>query len=57
MLLADLDHVDGPRESRLVRVGWIAAGDEQAPRGIEPACMSSSTCWQRMTRPPGKIGH
>jgi hypothetical protein len=57
VLLADLDHVDGPRESRLVRVGWIAAGDEQAPRGIEPAWMSSSTCWQRMTRPPGKIGH
>jgi hypothetical protein len=34
---ADLDHVDGPRESRLVRVRRVATADEHAPRGIEPA--------------------
>jgi hypothetical protein len=37
VLLADLDHVDGPRKSRLVGVRWVATGDEHAPRGIEPA--------------------
>ena len=37
VLLADLDHVDGPRESRLVGVRWVATDDEHAPRGIEPA--------------------
>ena len=37
MLLADLDQVDGPRESGLVRVRRVATGDEHAPRGIEPA--------------------
>ena len=37
MFLADLDHVDGPQESRLVGVRWIAADDEHAPRGIHPA--------------------
>jgi hypothetical protein len=37
MLLADLDHVDGPRESRLIRVWRVATADEHAPRGIEPA--------------------
>ena len=37
MLLADLDHVDGPRESRLVRVRRVTADDGHAPRGIEPA--------------------
>jgi hypothetical protein len=37
VLHADLDHVDGPRESRLVGVRWVARGDEHAPRGIEPA--------------------
>jgi len=37
VLVADLDYVDGPRESRLVRVRWVAAGDEYTPRGIEPA--------------------
>jgi hypothetical protein len=37
VLLADLDHVDGPRKSRLVGVRWVAAADGHAPRGIEPA--------------------
>jgi hypothetical protein len=37
VLLADLDHVDGPRESRLVRVRRVATPDKHAPRGIEPA--------------------
>jgi hypothetical protein len=37
VLLADLDHVDGPRESRLVGVRWVATADEHAARGIEPA--------------------
>jgi hypothetical protein len=37
MLLAYLDQVDGPRESRLVGVRWVATDDEHAPRGIEPA--------------------
>ena len=37
MLLADLDQVDGPRESSLVRVRRVAADDEHTPRGIEPA--------------------
>ena len=37
MLVADLDYVDGPRESRLVRVRWVTTADEHAPRGIEPA--------------------
>ena len=37
MLLADLDHVDGPREARLVGVRRIATADEHAPRGIESA--------------------
>ena len=37
MLLADLDQVDGLRESRLVGVRRVAADDEHTPRGIEPA--------------------
>jgi hypothetical protein len=37
VLLADLDHVDGPLGSRLVGVRWVATADEHAPRGIEPA--------------------
>jgi hypothetical protein len=37
VLLADLDEVDGPRESRLIGVRWVAAGDVHAPRGIHPA--------------------
>ena len=37
MLFADLDHVDGPRESRLVGVRRVAAADGHAPFGIEPA--------------------
>ena len=37
MLLADLNQVDGPRESRLIGVRRVAAGDEHAPRGIHPA--------------------
>jgi hypothetical protein len=37
VLVADLDHVDGPRESRLVRVRRVATADEHTPRGIEPA--------------------
>ena len=37
MPLADLDHVEGPRESRLVGIRWVAAGDDHAARGIEPA--------------------
>jgi hypothetical protein len=37
VLLADLDHVDGPRESRLIRVRRVATPDEHTPRGIEPA--------------------
>jgi len=37
MLRADLDQVDGPRESGLVRVRRVAADDEHTPRGIEPA--------------------
>ena len=37
VLLTDLDQVDRSRESRLVRVRWIATADEHAPRGIEPA--------------------
>jgi hypothetical protein len=34
---ADLDRVDGPSESGLVGVWWVATDDEHAPRGIEPA--------------------
>jgi hypothetical protein len=37
VLLADLNQVDGPRESRLVGVRWVAKCDEHAPFGIEPA--------------------
>ena len=37
VLLADLNHVDRPRESRLVGVRRVATDDEHAPRGIEPA--------------------
>jgi hypothetical protein len=37
VLLADLDEVDGPRESRLVRVRRITGGDGHAPRRIHPA--------------------
>jgi hypothetical protein len=37
VLLADLDQVDGPRESRLVGVRRVTRGDEYAPRGIQPA--------------------
>lgn len=37
MLVADLDHVDGPIESRLVGVSWVAAADEHAPRRVHPA--------------------
>jgi hypothetical protein len=37
VLLADLHHVDGPSESRLVRVRRVTTADEHAPRGIEPA--------------------
>jgi hypothetical protein len=37
VLLADLDAVDGPGESRLIGVRRIATVDEHAPRGIEPA--------------------
>lgn len=37
VLLADLDEVDGPRESRLVGVRWVATGYDHAPGGIEPA--------------------
>ena len=37
MLLADLDQVDRPRESRLVEVRRVAGGDGHAPHGIEPA--------------------
>ena len=37
MLLADLDEVDGPCESRLIGIRWVAAGDEHPPGGIHPA--------------------
>jgi hypothetical protein len=37
VLLADLDEIDGPRKSRPVGVRWIAAADENMPRGIHPA--------------------
>ena len=37
MLLADLDHVDRPGESRLVGVRRVPTDDEHAPRGIGPA--------------------
>jgi len=37
VLLADLDQVDGSRESRLVGVRRVTGGDEYAPRGVEPA--------------------
>ena len=37
VLLADLDHVDGPGESRLVGVRRVATDDEHPPRGVEPA--------------------
>lgn len=47
VVLADLDHVDGPRASCLIGVRWVARCDEHAPRGIHPAWMSWSTCWQR----------
>jgi hypothetical protein len=35
--LTHLDHVDGPREARLVGVRWVATADEHAARGIHPA--------------------
>jgi hypothetical protein len=37
VLLADLDQVDGPGESRLVGIRRVARADKHAPRGIEPA--------------------
>ena len=37
VLVADLDDVDGPRESRLVGVRRVATADDHAPRGIDPA--------------------
>jgi hypothetical protein len=37
MLLADLDRVDGPRESRLVGVRRVTTANDHTPRGIEPA--------------------
>ena len=37
VLLADLDQIDHPRESRLVGVRRVATGDEHVPAGIEPA--------------------
>jgi hypothetical protein len=37
MLFADLDRVDRPRESRLVRVRRVTTADEHAARGIHPA--------------------
>jgi hypothetical protein len=37
VFLADQHHVDRSRESRLFGIRRIAAGDEDAPRGIEPA--------------------
>jgi hypothetical protein len=37
VLLADLDHVDGPRESRLVGVRRVTTVDEHATCGIHPA--------------------
>lgn len=36
VLFAYLHHVDRPRESRLVGVGWVPTPDEHAPRGIHP---------------------
>jgi hypothetical protein len=50
VLLADLDQVDRPRESCLVRVRRVATGDDHARRVASSLhWMSSSTCWQRMT--------
>jgi len=37
VLLTDHDHIDRPRESRLVGVRWVAAADKHPPRGIGPA--------------------
>ena len=37
MLLADLDQVDGPGESRLIWVRGVASRDDHSPGGIEPA--------------------
>jgi hypothetical protein len=37
VLLADLNQVDRPRESRLVEVRRVAGGDGHAPHGIEHA--------------------
>jgi hypothetical protein len=37
VLLADLDQVDGPRESRLVRVRRVATAVEHAAGRVEPA--------------------
>jgi hypothetical protein len=53
VLLADLDQVDGPRESRLVGVRRVTATDEHAPFGIEPALeVVVHVCWHRMSTPP-----
>lgn|GEM_PF-2305517 len=49
MFVADLDHVDGPRGSRLVRVRRVAAGDKHAPHGIEPTLDIVATRWYRTT--------
>jgi hypothetical protein len=37
VLLADLHQVDRPGESRLIGVRWVAAADQHAAFGIEPA--------------------
>ena len=56
MLLADLNQVDGPCESRLVGIRWIAAGDEYAPDGIHPALDVVVHVLAAHDSPPGEIG-
>jgi hypothetical protein len=56
VLLADLDHVDGPLEP-----DWSGSGGSPEPTSTRRVAsslhwVSSSTCWQRMTRPPVEIG-
>jgi hypothetical protein len=60
VLLADLDQVDGPRESRMVRVRWFAGGDpsrlQGAELGEERHSLPAPLARVFSQRPPGALG-
>jgi len=58
VLLTDHDHIDRPRESRLVGVRWVAAADKHPPRGIGPALkVVVHVLAARHSSPPKKSGN